>query len=180
MLRLFADIVRFRKGPEDLPVSRALLAVCVIAGIAAQTLLAGSMLPAEFEGSPLGIMVVRAAVVLVALSVMLLLVQRPERFLQTATAVFGCQLLLLPLAAATGWMQIQAESHADWKLASQVVVLAVQVWGLAVLARILRSATGWPLVGCIAAALLMDLVTLAVISSFFPVMDAAVPPAQSR
>jgi len=49
-----------------------------------------------------------------------------------------------------------------------------------VLARILRSATGWPLVGCIAAALLMDLVTLAVISSFFPVMDAAVPPAQSR
>jgi hypothetical protein len=179
MLRLCADIVRFRKGPEDLPVSRTMLAACVVACVAAQTLLAGGMLPAEFKGSAFAIMVIRAMVVLVAIAVVLALVRRPERYLQTATAVFGCQLLLLPFSAATGWLTLHGETHADWKLPATVLAFAVQVWGLAVLARILRSATGWPLIGCVGAALLMDLVTLTIIMGFFPAADLQALPAQA-
>jgi hypothetical protein len=178
-LRLCADIVRFRKGPEDLPVSRAMLAACVVAGVAAQTLVAGSMLPADVKGSVFAMMVIRAVVVLVAVAVVLFLVHRPERFLQTATSVFGCQLVLLPFSAVAGWLTLHGETHVEWKLPAMVVAFVFQVWGLAVLARILRSATSWPLVGCIAAALLMDLVTLAVIAGFFPAADLQSMPAQS-
>src|SRR5690606_36389123 len=49
--RVFADIARFRKGPEDVPASTTLLAVAIAGAVLLRALLLG-LLPVSTGGSP--------------------------------------------------------------------------------------------------------------------------------
>lgn len=175
-LQLFADITRFRKGPEDLPVSPALLGYCIIVGIGARALLI-RVLPIPFQGNPLAVLVVDAVATLLFLSLVLNLAKLPERFLQTATAIFGFQLVMLPVLVGSGWLYLVFAQDAVWKLPVMMLNIAVEVWGLAVVARILSSATNWPLFACVVLAIAGDLLSFLAIVSLFPLTGATAAPA---
>jgi hypothetical protein len=166
-LRLFADIVRLRKGPEDLPVSRPLLVYCVVASIAVRAL-AMRVLPMPFQGNPLAILLLDAGVTLLFVSLVLALAGRPERFLQTASAVFGYQLVMLPLMLGAGWLLMSYLNDAVWRMPVLLLNAALSLWSMVVVVRILRSATGWPLFACVAFAISGELLSLIILTSVFP------------
>lgn len=171
-LRLFADITRFRKGPEDLPVSPALLVFCVVVGVAVQALLIGVM-PVPFEGSALAIIVINALVTLAFLALLLNLAKRPERYLQTATAAFGFQLVVLPIAIGVGWLYLLFSTDPVWKTPVFMLRIALEIWGLIVMTRILNSATGWSLFACVVLTITRDVLSVLTIVSLFPQAAAA-------
>lgn len=167
VLRLFVDIARFRKGPEDVPASRAVLGWCVIAGVALRALASRTM-PMPFKGNVLAILAVDAGTSLLFLALVLAVVRRPERFVQTGSAVFGFQLVMLPVLIGVSWLLSVVQTDPFWRSLVIVLTIAVDVWGLAVMARILRSATGWSLVACVGLAILSDLLTFSVMAVLFP------------
>jgi hypothetical protein len=171
-LRLFADITRFRKGPEDLPASPALLAFCVVVGITAQALLVG-LIPTPVEGNALAIIVINAGVTLAFLALVLNLAKRPERYLQTATAAFGFQLVVLPIAMGVGWLYLLYSTDPVWKTPVFMLRIALEIWGLIVMTRILNSATGWSLFACVVLTITRDVLFILTIVSLFPQAAAA-------
>lgn len=170
--RVFADIARFRKGPEDVPASGALLGMVVLAD-AVFSGLSMALLPAQLEGSPILIIGLSIGITLLYLKVLLTLARHPGRFTQTATAVFGYQVVMMPAILITGWLFLTAGQDPTWQAPVVLLRLVVEVWALAVAARILRSATGWPLVACVALAIAGELLTYLALAPFVPALDPA-------
>jgi len=175
-VRLLAGIVRFRKGPEDLPVSRTLLACCVLAGIGVRLLLV-RMVPLPLATNPLALFAVDAGATLLFVLAVLLLARHPERFLQTATAIFGYQLLLLPPQALAVWLYSGVGNNPLLQAVAIVLSIALNIWALAISARILQSATGWGLFACVVLAIAGELLTLVMLLSVFPALGGSALPA---
>jgi hypothetical protein len=175
ILQLFADITRFRKGPEDLPVSASLLGFCVVVGVAAQALLL-NVLPVPSGGRAVAVLVIHALATLMLISVVLNLAKRPERFLQTATAAFGAQLVLLPLAVTVGWLYLAFSEDPVWKAPVLILRIMLEIWGLAIMARILNAATGWHVFLCVVLTITRDLVSMLALLSMFPPAVAGATP----
>ena len=86
-LRIFLDIVLWRRGPQDLPVSSLLLAVTVAAYVAVSVVQLALL--DEAASSWLFFLVVDPLLLGAWIWLLLRLYGKSERFLQTATAVFG-------------------------------------------------------------------------------------------
>ena len=164
-LRTFLDIVLFRQGPEDLPVSRTLLVITIAANVLLGLLFDTALPRPEFNRIPLAI----AEVVFVVAWYWALLkvARRPERFLQTATAVFGISIVILPVYTLAQYLVV---GHKPDDLPALVLLfgLAIEVWLIAVNARILHSATQWPIAACVAVMLLRTAVWVVVVRALFP------------
>ena len=173
VLRLLVGIALFRSGPQDLPVSRALLLWCILGGVAARTL-ALHLLSSQLQNDLLAILAVEAGATLLFVALVLAGAHRPERFLQTAGAVFGVQLVMLPLLAGVAWLLDTHQADPFWRGPSTVLYIAANVWLLAVEARILRAATDWTLMACVGLAILSDLVIYSLIALLFP-MSSPLP-----
>jgi hypothetical protein len=171
-LGLFADIARLRRGPEDLPVSSTLLLVTTVAYAALDALLL-SIAPG-LPGNPALLIGIDIGVTLLWYAMLLRIAQKPERYLQTVTAVLGFQLVLAPILIVSGWLFLRYQADSTWQLPVSMVRLVVEVWALIVLSRILRSATGWPTFGCVALSIGQELITLLLVSAVVP---GAVPAA---
>lgn len=165
-LRLYWDILRLRRGPEDLPVSAALLLATVVARVAVG--LGLSAISPEPERHALALIVIDTFVLLFWGRALLHLARRPERYLQTMTAVFGCKLLLQVLLAPVSWFYVTYSKDPNLGAVAALLVAAFGVWALVVNVRILRSATDWPVLGCVGAAILPELLTTLVAVSMFP------------
>jgi hypothetical protein len=138
-LKVFLDIVLWRRGPQDLPSSRLLLeltAAAYVAVSAVQLALLGESGPAWL------VFVVLDPILLTGGTWLLLkLFAHPERFLQTATAVLGTGavlglLLFLPLQGILSMLDVGPESPAAGVFALLLVVVFALVTG-----RILQLAT---------------------------------------
>jgi hypothetical protein len=125
-LRIFLDIVLWRRGPQDLPASRLLLALSVAAYVAVSV--AQLALFTESTANWLFYTVLEPLLLLGWTWLVLRILGRGARFLQTATAVFGANAMLgvamyLPLqvlltatgsgpasglAQAVAWLQVIA------------------------------------------------------------------------
>ena len=165
-LRLFVDIAMLRRGPEDLPVSTSLLVTTVLAAVLLSLGLS-SLMP---QGSTpvAGPLLTDTVLTLLSLALLLHIARKPERFLQTATAMFGFHLLLAPLLIL---LEALIEKYAEvpsWQLLLMLVFIALGGWTLVVSARILHSATGWPVFMCVAMVLLQELAILGVVIALFP------------
>ncbi|MEO8306739.1 MAG: hypothetical protein ABI616_01695 [Pseudomonadota bacterium] len=165
-LGLFADIARLRRGPEDLPVSTTLLLLTAIAYAALDALLL-SLAPG-LPGNPVLLIAIDIGVTLAWYAMLLRIARKPERYLQTVTAVLGFQLVLAPVLIASGWLFLKYQADTTWQLPVAMVRLVIEVWALIVLSRILRSATGWPAFGCVALSIGQELVTLLLVSAAVP------------
>lgn len=150
-LRIFLDIVLWRRGPQDLPVSGLLLGLTVAAYVvvsAAQLALLG-----ETPATWLFFVIVDPVLLAAWTWLVLRIYGRTERFAQTATAVFGTSALLglavyLPIQFLLSALGADAESGLAQILALLLVVAFALVTG-----RILKLATETNMVTGIAIAL---------------------------
>lgn len=172
LLRLYADIAFFRRGPQDLPASRAVLGLSV-AGYFLVYLLMSMIFPPG-PGSFTDHLVFDVVFTFVWYWLMLRLLRKPERFLQTASAAFGYQTIIAPLWVASVWLVAHFRTNAAALLPASMVWLGILVWTLAVNVRILRSALEWPTGACAGVVLLQTMVEL-LLFELFP----AAPPTAS-
>jgi hypothetical protein len=149
LLKVFWDIALWRRGPRDLPPSRGLLAVAALlygATSAIQSALTDGPTLALARG------VADLGFTGAAFWLCLAIGGRGHRLLQTLTAVFGTgTLLALPMIAV---LLLVAALGPGGPVADAVklLVLPLLVWGLAVLAHIVREALEAPLVTGVAVA----------------------------
>ena len=99
---------------------------------------------------------------------LLRIARKPERYLQTVTGILGFQLVLAPVLIASGWAFLKYQADPTWQLPVALLRLVVEVWALVILSRILRSATGWPMAGCVALSIAQELITLLLVSAVVP------------
>jgi hypothetical protein len=141
LLRLFFQIALRRSGPQDLPASPVLLAITVLAFLLANAV-TGWLLP-PVVASWFAQLCVEIVLTLAWCAILLRSLQRSERFLQTATALFGYQLIFTPLLIAVSYLmhKIPQESAA-FKLV--LMVVAVLMVGLiAAGAQVFKAAIEW-------------------------------------
>ena len=138
-LKVFLDIVLWRRGPQDLPSSRLLLALTVAAYVAVSAL----QLTLLHEGAAAWFVFVVLDPILLTGGIWLLLklFARPERFLQTATAVLGTGavlgvVLFLPMQALLAVLGVGPKSPAAGMFALLLVIVFALVTG-----RIIKLAT---------------------------------------
>jgi hypothetical protein len=163
---IFADIARFRRGPEDLPASATLFLVTLACYAVLDALLL-SIAP-NLPGNRAVLIGIDIGVTLFWYWMLLRIARKPERYLQTVTAILGFQLVLAPVLIVSGWAFLKYQADPSWQLPVAMLRLVVEVWALIVLSRILRSATGWPMAGCVALSIAQELITLLLVSAMVP------------
>jgi hypothetical protein len=139
-LKLFLDIVLWRRGPQDLPASRLLLWLTALAYVAVSAVQLAAM--GETGLSWFVFLVVDPLLLTACVWLMLKLYGHPERFLQTASAVLGTGALLalvlyLPLQLAMPALGSKPDSAF-----AQVVALVLLGSFAFVTGRILKLGTG--------------------------------------
>ena len=166
LVRPFEDLCLLRLAPQDLPASRLLLVLTLVAhtltGILAslQVLPAGTAMLAGITGT----------LMLAGMVVLLLNIQRQTaRITQTLTALAGAMALLdlvaLPLSA---WWD---NSHTDESISNPLpafLLLALLGWNLGVIGHVLRHALGVAWFMGIAIAVAFYLVFMDVMKNLFP------------
>jgi hypothetical protein len=175
VLQVLVGIARMKRGPEDLPASIGLLALLVLASIVSDVVLL-SVLPKPLEGNPAALIGIGIGVMLAWTALVLRVAGKPERYTQTMTAVFGFQLVMAPVLIFSGWFMVTYQADPTWQTPAVGLRLVVEIWALVVLARILRSATEWPLFACVMLAITTELLAYMIITTLFPQPQAAALP----
>ncbi|MEO7774958.1 MAG: hypothetical protein ABIT36_06130 [Steroidobacteraceae bacterium] len=165
LARLYSDIALLRRGPADVPASTALLALTVLAYFAINVVMA-LLLPAYFAQA-LGQLLVEIAFMFAWYRGVLLLAGYPERFLQTATSLFGYQTLLAPLVIGGQTLYRLYGNEPAGQVPLSFFIIGLLAWTLAVSGRILRAATQWPLFACVGMVVLQAIVELALVMALF-------------
>jgi len=145
---VFVDIMLLKRGPEELPASRLLLTVLVALNIVLYSI-AGSVLapPTGVKApDPWLVQIAGIALILGWFRVAFLAVRKPERYVQTMIAVFGVNLLSLPVfplfAALAPYIE-QKPGGEPAPAVLQLLVLAITFWVAAVVVRIVKVAFDW-------------------------------------
>jgi hypothetical protein len=154
LVKLYTQIALLRRGPQDLPASRLLLVLTVIAYLA-MNLLMNSLLPpagvpeggakvsdADASSWPAQLLL-DSAFTLVWYAVLLRAARRPERTLQTTTAVFGFQIVLAPLLFFSSWLWPRFMHDSTWGVPVALFGIVLLVWLIAANSHIVKVALEW-------------------------------------
>lgn len=161
-----------KRGPEDLPVSSGLLAALVLASIVSDVVLL-NVIPQPLEGHPVVLIAIGLGVMFSWTALVLRVAGKPERLTQTMTAIFGYQVVMAPVLIFSGWFLVTYQADPTWQTPAVGLRLIVEIWTLVALARILRSATEWPMFACVMLAVTTELLAYMIITSLFPQPQAA-------
>jgi len=167
-LRVLTGIVRLQKGPEDLPFSAPLLFLLIAVSSALDAVTWAIVpLPEKSAADASGVLLIGigVAVTIIWYGGLLRLAGKPERFVQTLTAVFGFQIILAPALLFTAWFYFSYYQDPTWKFPAGLLRSAVEIWALVILARILRAATGWPMFSCVLLAIANELLSAVLMAS---------------
>lgn len=156
LVRLYAQIALLRKGPQDLPASLALLSATAAAFVVINC--AVSLVLPPIPGPWFLQLLIEVLFTYAWYALLLRLVNRPERFLQTLTAIFGYQALLTPLWIATVWLVRQYAGDDALRLPTSLLGLVIVVWRVAINVRIVRTALEWRTGASVAVVILQFLV----------------------
>ena len=151
LIRLFIDLALFRRGPEQAPASPLVLGALLLAYVGVGLAIAGT-LPVPGGAGPWPTLFA-TAFALGWCWFMLRLARKPERFVQTAIALFGVQVLFTPFVGALQGQLLKAMGTGDMPVLLALLLLVVAIYIIAVVARILRIATEWPMPVCVLALL---------------------------
>ena len=167
-LRLFIGLLLRKAAPSDLPTSPRLLAVTFFALAALQGLFAGAF--GEDPGAVLPQALFSGVLSLGWIYLLTRIHGKPERFLQTATAMFGAMLVVAPVtlpllavamplveAARTGQPAVDAGAVPLLALAA---VFAASLYLLVVQGRILAESIERPFFQCLVLVLLGELLVV--------------------
>jgi hypothetical protein len=165
LIQLFTQIALLRRGPQDLPASLLLLALTVIAYFVVN-LIVSSVLPPT-TGWPARLLV--DVLLTLAWYVLLLkLVGRPERILQTATAVFGFQAVLSPLVVMSEWLMRRFAQDTTWQFPVTLMWLVLVIWVIAANSHVVKAALEWSSAASVALVILQILAGWLVMFALFP------------
>lgn len=164
LARMYFDIALWRRGPQDLPAVGILLPLTVFAYVLLSVAV-GEALPSLRNRWPSQVFADTAFVAL-WYWLLLALMQRRERYLQTAAALFGLQTVLAAPTILSAWLLQHFAHDTVWLAVCSVGAVAMAVWTVAAIAHVLRAALERPLALCVLLAfaqmLAEDLVLLAV------------------
>jgi hypothetical protein len=167
LIQLFAQIALLRRGPQDLPASTLLLALTVIGYLCVNLLLSALMPPVKDWPGPAQLLV-DAVFTLVWYVALLKLFGRSERILQTATAVFGFQVVLSPLLIASAWLVLRFRQDALWQVPVVSASLLLLIWLIAAYSQILKAALEWSSPASVVLAILQVLTGEMLLGTLFP------------
>lgn len=165
LLRLFTDIALMRKSPEDLPASPLVL-VLTIVGFFGVQLVVGTVLP-PVAGHWINNLVLEVVFTFFWYTALLYAVRKPERFLQTSTAVFGFQIVLAPVLIAALWLQRRFEPDSIGAFGVTLISLALLIWVIAANSHIVKSALEWSMAPSVALVILQNLAGELLVLTFF-------------
>jgi hypothetical protein len=166
LVRLFVQIALMRQGPQDVPASVTLLAATA-AGYFFVNCLVSAVLP-PISGPWFAQLVVDVLFTFAWYALLLTMLRRPERFVQTTTAVFGYQAVIAPLWIASVWAIRQLPEASVWRFPVVLLGLTVVVWLVAANARVLKSALEWAMPASVALAILQILAGQTLLVYLFP------------
>jgi hypothetical protein len=147
LLRLFGQIALSRKGPQDLPASPLLLALTV-AGYSVVAFGVNSLVPPPDTWR--AELLLDVAFSLGWYAILLRAFGKPERFLQTATAMFGFQTLLGPPLFILLNFVARLPQDSNWVAPVAIVSLVLIIWTIRAGSYVLKAALELPLVACVA------------------------------
>jgi len=165
IIRLFTQIALLKRGPQDLPASMLLL-VLTLLGYLSVNFLMSSVLPPDAHWQ--GPLLVDTLFTLVWYIALLQLLGRPERMLQTVTAVFGLQLVMSPLLIASTWLLRRIGEDATWQLPVTCVGLLLLAWLIAANSLVVKAALEWPGPASVALVILQLIAAWLVVFALFP------------
>ena len=165
LIRLFTQIALLRRGPQDVPASTLLLALTLL-GYLCVNVLVSSVLP-PVKRSP-GQLLVDTLFTLVWYVALLRLVGRPERTVQTTTAVFGFQAVLSPLLVASEWLMRRFGESATWQLPIACAGLLLVVWLIAANSHVVKAALEWSGTASVALVILQIFAGQLLLLTLFP------------
>ena len=166
LVRLFIQIALMRKGPQDLPASVALL-TATAAGYFIVNCVVSAALP-PIAGPWLGHLVVDVIFTFLWYALLMRILRRAERYVQTTTAVFGYQAVLSPLWIAAVWLVRQFADDDTWRFPISMIGVAIVVWLVAANAYVLKAALEWKLPACIALVILQILASQILLIYLYP------------
>jgi len=165
LIRLFSQIALLKRGPQDVPASPLLLALTVV-GYLCVNVVVGALLPPDHRWPAW--LLVDTLFMLAWYAVLLRLLGRPERILQTTTALFGFQAVLSPLLIASEWLLRRYSEDTTWQVPITVAGLLLFVWLLAANSHIVRAALEWPAASSVALVILQTLASWLLQFALFP------------
>ena len=165
LLKVFAEIAFFRRGPEDLPASSFLLSLSL------SVYAAGSVVTSAVytEEARLIFLEVMADIILMLVwyGVVLAIYKRSARLQQTMTALFGTGGLLYIIAfPVMSWLQKEIGTPAGAQ-SSVLLMMAILIWSIAIAAHIVRRALEVPIAVGLAISVAYFVVSVAVFSLLF-------------
>jgi hypothetical protein len=169
IIRLFTQIALLRRGPQDLPASMLLLVVAVLGYLCVNFLVSSALPPDDHWQGPLLVDTLFTLVWYVAL---LKLLGRPERMLQTVTAVFGFQAVLSPLLIASTWLLRRVDEDKTWQMPVACVGLLLLAWLIAANSHVVKAALEWPGSASVALVILQMLAAWLLLVALFPPVKA--------
>jgi hypothetical protein len=146
LVQLFFQIALSRKGPQDLPASTLLLGLTIVGYFLVNFIISLVLPPVEHWQLHL---IVEVAFMLGWYAVLLRAFGKPERFLQTATAMFGYQIVLAPLWILAIFLSRQFDADTTLRFSAAVVGLAVAVWIIRAGSYVLKAALELPMIACV-------------------------------
>ena len=168
-IRLFTQIALLRRGPQDLPAS-GLLLVLTVAAYLGINFVVSTVLPPDNRWRES--LAVDTLFTLLWYLLLLRLVGRPERTLQTTTAVFGFQAVLAPLLVGSGWLMQRFSEDSTWGVPVTCAGLLLFVWLIAINSHVVKAALEWSATSSVALVILQTLVSWLLQFALFPPVKA--------
>ncbi|MFT3790549.1 MAG: hypothetical protein QM741_05625 [Rudaea sp.] len=166
VVETFRDILRLRRGPQDLPYSTQLLATVAAIGVAVQ--LPVAWLRDLGAGAVLLSAALWLAFTLGLLRLLLTLRDKGNRFVQAATAFLGCNAAFnaigIPIALLVGEPPQTPEQMTGAQILAGLVSLPLLVWKVAVDAHVFRHSFDISFGGGVAVALMWIVAAFALAS----------------
>lgn len=139
-VKLFFDICLLRKGPEDVPFSNILLGLVVAASIIVSIWVGAMVNGMQFAG-----FATIAELFFTFLFIKLLLINKPERFLQTFIALLGTLTLINILYAPGVYIFLLTENNENIQTLIGLLAFALLIWKIAVCGHIFSRALPAPM-----------------------------------
>ena len=169
VIRLFTQIALLRRGPQDLPASLLLLVLTVLGYVGVNFLVSSALPPVK--GWPAQVLVDTLFTLLWYVA-LLRLVGRPERILQTTTAVFGFQAVLSPLLVASEWLMRRFGADTTWQLPIACAGLLLVVWLIAANSYVVKAALEWSSTASVVLVILQIFAGQLLLLALFPPVTA--------
>lgn len=156
VVEIFRDILRLRRGPQDLPYSVHLLATVAALGVAVQ--LPVAWMRSLGAGAILASAALWLAFSLGLLRLLLTMRSKASRFVQAATAFLGCNAAFnaigIPIALLVGEPPATPEQMTGTQVLAGLISLPLLVWKVAVDAHVFRHSLDISFGGGVAVALM--------------------------